>query len=690
MKKYPFVKQPYQKDCGVSCLSMIIKYYKGNVPISKLRSMSKTTNEGTTAFHLLEAANNLGFTTSGIKCEIEDIENLCPCIAFVTIDKIFNHYVVIYKIDLFKKEITIADPSKGITTMNFESFKTIWNNVILSFKLINKPPIYKNHSILNYFKKWVMPYKKPIIYTLILSFSIVTFSICASFFLEKLLKYSNHINLVCLIFLLDYLLKTLITYFRNNIFINITTNIDCNITNDIFSKIIDLPYLSFCNKKRGEYISRMSDLSNVRNIITNVFINLIVDIVVSIISLFILFYLNQLLTFVALFLLLILFVILYIFHDKICNIINSLKIKNDIVSTIMVESISGYETIKGINIEKYIKKDFKSNYLELIDDSVKYQKLINKEQFIKEAIYNIFYVLIIFLGFKSVIINVMPIGEFLTYNTLLTFFLNPINDFFNLDYSIKEAYASMKRIMELEEEEVVKKGDKGLVSKSIYFFNVNYIHMDKYKILENVNFSIREGEKVVILGSSGSGKSTLLKMLAKKYPANDKQIYIGSVDINECNMKDFNSNISYISQNETLFTKSIYDNITLGQTVPDDKLQEVMNVCCLNELLVNKHMNLFSFLEDNGNNLSGGERQIVILARTLLKNTKIVLIDEGLNQLDVYLERKILNNLFSFYKNKTFIVVSHRFDNIDLFTHLLQMDKGKLVNDILKEDSYAT
>ena len=690
MKKYPFVKQPYVKDCGVCCLSMIIKYYKGNVPLSRLRTMTYTTSEGVTAFHLIDAANKLGFISNGIKCNIEDLENFCPSIAHVTIDNIFNHFIVIYEVDTFLEEITVGDPAKGITTISFEEFKSIFNNLLITFKLKEQPPIYKNHSILNIINSWIMPYKKSVVTILVISILIIFLSLISSFYYQYLIDYMDKKYLICILFLLIFLAKSLLNFIKNNLFIYFANKIDKDMTCDTFSKIINLPYLSFCNKIKGEYITRMNDLNNIRSFIVSSFTTVFVDIIVSIFSLIILFIINDFLTYIVLLMVFVFIFIIYFFKNNLLYLINEIKTKNDITSSIMVEGINGYETIKGINIEKYVTDDFKYNYESFLEKSVSYQKLVNKQQFIKESFYSIFYIIIMFFGIYNVSINNMSIGSLITYNTLLTLFLNPINEIFDLNYSFKEAYMSLKRIIELDEEQRVKSGVKKLISKSIYFIHTRYTHMDKVKILNDISFNIAEGEKVVILGSSGSGKSTILKLLAKKYPIEDKQIYIGSIDINKCSINDFKLNLSYVSQNETLFTKSIYENITLGKKVPNEILQSVINICCLDEILLKKHMNLFSLLEDNGSNLSGGERQVIILCRTLLFDTKIILIDEGLNQLDVLLERRILYNLFSFYKDKTFIVVSHRSDNIDLFNHLLQIDKGYVVKDINKEEVYAT
>ena len=142
-KRYPFVKQEGIKDCGVASLLMIIKYYKGYVGIEELRDMTKTDKKGTTAYHLIEAAKKIGFEAIGIKCTINDITKnkvILPCIAHVTLEDSYYHYVVVYEVNFNKKEVLIADPSNKIKRISFDDFNKIWNNVLITLYPIVKIP----------------------------------------------------------------------------------------------------------------------------------------------------------------------------------------------------------------------------------------------------------------------------------------------------------------------------------------------------------------------------------------------------------------------------------------------------------------------------------------------------------------------------------------------------------------------
>ena len=154
--------------------------------------------------------------------------------------------------------------------------------------------------------------------------------------------------------------------------------------------------------------------------------------------------------------------------------------------------------------------------------------------------------------------------------------------------------------------------------------------------------------------------------------------------MNDFTLKDIRKNVTYISQNEQLYNDTIKNNIILDRDVDEKKFIDVCNMVYVNEIVKDNMLSYNYRLEENGANISGGQRQRIILARSLLKNSKIILIDEGLNEIDINLERKILKNIFKYYKEKTIIIVSHRFDNMDLYNRVVKLEDGKIKDVLIK------
>ena len=200
---------------------------------------------------------------------------------------------------------------------------------------------------------------------------------------------------------------------------------------------------------------------------------------------------------------------------------------------------------------------------------------------------------------------------------------------------------------------------------SIKFINISYSYNDT-KIFSKYNLSLKKGENVIICGESGNGKSTLFKLLNKELLYSAGDILIDNVSLNDISEKSIRNNICYVSQQEYLFTDTIKNNILMNQNVKTKELNKVIKVVMLDKILKKRNIDLNYVLEDNGHNLCGGERQRILIARALLRNTNFIIFDETMNEIDIKNERKILENIITEYK-KTIILISHRESNEDLF-----------------------
>ena len=207
---------------------------------------------------------------------------------------------------------------------------------------------------------------------------------------------------------------------------------------------------------------------------------------------------------------------------------------------------------------------------------------------------------------------------------------------------------------------------------------------DTKTVLNNMSLLIKQKSKVLITGKSGSGKTTLFKLLYKYYYPKDKEIFIDNKDINSLSLETIRKNITYVSQNENLFTDTIKNNITLYRDISEEKFKQVCKITELDEFINNMYLGYETKIEENGLNLSGGQKQRIILARALLKEGNIILIDESLSEVDINLERKILKNIFKYYKEKTILVISHRLDNLDLYDRLIRIENNILIEDVIK------
>lgn len=653
IKKYPFIKQKGIKECGPICSLMILKYYGGYTSAFKLSEMMNTNQNGTTAYNLINALKEIGFEASGVKLKSVDDLKL-PCIAHVVIENSYNHYVVIYEVNLSKRLLLVADPASNLKWMKEEEFMKIWSGVAIFIHPKNQIIKDSEPKTVKFIWYYIKSNIKLFLLVSILALILSILNIITSLSLP-ILMYRYSLN-VCLFMFILWLLEVFITYLSNKYLNKLNYKINNMLSFDVFKMVLSLPYRYYRRKTTGEITSYFSQLYTVRDFINNLSQILLTKLPLIIIIIFLSFSDSILLALNITFIFIYLLIMKHYFkkHEVWTD---EIMRKNSLVNSFMVESISGYETIKNLNITSKIFSKFKEKYLNFSNYSYTYTSKINKEFIIKEILYYIF----IFLIMVYAILKKVNSATFISYFILSSLLLSSLKSILEFDILLKEALSSLKALAELKLVETENKKETS-VKGDIVLKNVSYYYNKTDKVLNNINLKIKKGEKVLVTGDSGLGKSTLFKII-KGY-LND---YLGSVQIGNLERHDFNfKDIIYISQKEILFTESILENIKLG----NENLKN-LDICEIDDL------NLYDLIEEDGFNLSGGQKQRIILVRALT-DFQILIIDEALSGVDINMERRILKKLFNRYQNKTIIYITHRLDNLDLFDNFIKLDKKTL------------
>jgi len=689
-KNYPFVKQNGIKDCAAASLLMIIKYYKGYINIEKLSDMLETDRNGTSAYNIIKVANKIGFESKGIKTELKELNEsnlILPCIAHVIIEDKYKHYVVIYKIDYKRKKMVIGDPQTGIRHLDFKEFEQMWTNILIVLYPISPIPRNNSNSLFEYSCNLLKKYKKEISQMFIISLILTILSIVSLFYFQSIIDNINrpktHICLLFLLFIIVYLFRIITDFCRNKLVIFLNQKLELDLNLSVFKQVLSLPYHYYRNRTTGEIITRISNLDSVRDMISKVFLSIFVDIPLSLISMIVLYFINSKLFFISIIILLLYCLIVLIFQKTLIKQIHETQTNKAIVNSYMVENISGFETIKGLNLNNYTNRKYEKKYVQYLKSIFSLQKTYTNQLLLKDIVNTLGQALIIFFGSLLVIDGTLTLGTLITFNTILMYFLDPIKNIIDLDYTIKEAKVSLENVLNMLENTKTNGILENNIKGDITINNLS-IELNNKKILDNIDLKIKEGSKTMIIGSSGSGKSTLFKILMKYYEINRNQIHINDIDYNDYK----NSNgIKCISQQEMLFTDTLYNNIMLGNNDTDCFL-EIAKACKVDEIVKNESVGYNMLIEENGFNISGGQKQRIILARALMQKFNILLIDEGLNQIDINLERQILKNIFNKFKDKTIIIISHRLENMDLFDQVVELNNGKITNNLIKNGQY--
>ena len=689
MKKKLVVLQEGNKDCGVCCLLSIIRYYNGNISLNKLMEMTKTTKNGTTFYNLSEAASKIGMASKAYY--VDDFNNIsvysCPFISQV-IRNGYTHFVVVYKIS--KDKLLIMDPALGSLYMSREKFLNIWTSYIMMFEKVKILPNYKDEKYINKLLYGLILNNKKIIVnclllTLMFCFLTIGYSVYLKVMIDKVLNQDKYLLIVIsLIFFIVILFRSLTNLFRNQMLSYFNMKVDISLFLNSFKRILLLPYNYYKNKTTGEIISRVNDLSYIKQIISQLLTTVFLDIVLLLFSLVCLYFINSKMFVISFFIAILYVIIIFIYPRFIKTKIYESQAEVAKVNSYLVESISGLETIKGLRCEKMVNDRLESYYTKAQATIFDYNIISNGVLFLKDLIFYVGVLLINYVGCVDIMNGNFTVGSLLTFNTILGYFLNPLQNFIDLadDYVyVRGVFKRANGLYEVKLDDLESKN--GLrVEGDISFNNLDFSFNGKDQILKSIKIEFKAKEKILLLGNSGSGKSTLLKILYKYYDVSRGMVLVNGIDINDFSISDIRDDIIYVSQNETLYTGSIKDNILLNR---DIDYKDFLDMYCYLEVdnIIKDNLLGYDFLlEENGANISGGERQRIILARALFKKGNIILIDEGLSQMDIDLERRVLKRIFSIFKDKMIIVVSHRFNNMDLYDKVFKLKDG-MVDDCL-------
>lgn len=671
---YKYERQHGIKDCGVTCLYNIIKYYNGNISMSKLRRLTKTNENGTNVYNIVNASNSLGLKAEAYKCEFNDLSNVkLPIIAHIKLDNKFDHFVILEKIN--NEKIIVQDPIRGKVVYDDISFKKEWTGSIITFDKMNNLVKEKQNGAFINLKSYIFLYKKILLFFLVLTILASLFSLLNSFYLSSLYNQKNNYHIVLFLFLLFSVFKIITDYIRNSIVFDFDNNFDSKLTNNIYKKILSLPLKYHHSRPVGDIMSRVNDLSSIKEFINFVSFSLITDFLFVIIIFIIIFFINKLL-----FLLLIIFALTYmfvylLFRDKIYSMSLILKEKNSEVNSYLIESILGIDTIKNFNIEKERKLRFKSKYNNLLKLNVKYNKFILSIELFQNFIMTISNVFILFVGIKLVNKGLLLFSNLIIINSLLIYFFISLKNIIYFDRILIDSKNSYNRLEDLLDEEEDNNNKSNFnFNNNIEFKNVAYSY-DSYNIFENLSFNIDKGDFVFVKGDSGVGKSTLFKILTKQINDYKGKVIIDNTNIKNLSLNDIRNNICFVSQNEIIFTDTILNNITLFKEVAKKELEKVIRITGIDKFLKEKNISLNFLLEENGHNISGGERQRILLARALLQNKKILILDETTNGIDILSEENIVRKVKEEY-DVTLILISHRYDNLKLFNKVFEIKGG--------------
>jgi ATP-binding cassette subfamily B protein len=717
-------------DCGATCLAMICKYYGKPQTVAKLREMCNASRNGVSLLSISETAENLGFRTIGVHLSFRQLFEDAPLPCIVHWNQ--EHFVVLYDINAgadiypsaFRRKRTtvkVSDPAHGHISFTAEEFCKHWLSMKnngeeegIALLLEPTPKFYEEDIVpqqergkgnlgakkaeekgFRYIFYYLKPYRKYIVQLFLGLILGSLLQLIFPFLTQSIVDYgisNNNIAFVTLILIAQLVLfasQTVVEFIRSWILLHITARINISMISDFLIKLMKLPIRFFDTKLIGDLLQRIHDNSRVQNFLTSSTLNTLFSFVNLLIFSVVLAFYN-----LKIFGIFILASVLYVLW-----IVIFLKKRKDLdykrfaqasaEQSNLYQLITGMQEIKLNNSEKQKRWQWENIQAKLFKVSVKGLALSQYQQaggfFINET-KNI---VISFFAAQAVITGNMTLGMMMAVQYIIGQLNSPINQLIGFVQSAQDAKISLERLGEIqnrEDEENLNENKINILpdNADLKVKNVVFQYEGSHSdiVLNEINLDIPHNKTTAIVGMSGSGKTTLVKLLLGFYPPVKGEICVGEYNLLNINTQLWRENCGAVLQDGFIFSDTIARNIAVAdEEIDKEKLFNAVRVANIQDLIEGLPLGFNTKIGQEGQGLSQGQKQRLLIARTVYKNPKFIFFDEATNALDANNEKIIMENLDVFFKGRTVVVVAHRLSTVKNADKIVVLDKGNIVEE---------
>lgn len=529
-------------------------------------------------------------------------------------------------------------------------------------------------------------------------------NIVGSYYLQSIIdtyvpdQMKQTLSVISLGLIVVYILQQVLTYAQDYLLLVLGQRLSIDVILSYIKHVFQLPMSFFATRRTGEVVSRFTDANRIIDALASTLLSIFLDLSIVLILSVVLFSQNAHLFFLTILLLPIYAVIIFAFMKPFERLNNETMEANSVLSSSIIEDINGIETIKSLTSERSRYQKIDSEFVDYLKKSFAMSKAESLQKGLKHLAQLILNVLVLWLGAHLVMKQELSLGQLITYNTLLVYFTGPLENLINLQTKLQAARVANTRLNEvylIDSEFAEKKPlqDRDALDGDLVFEGVDYKYGFGANVLTDISLTIKKGSKVSFVGISGSGKTTLAKMMVNFYQPNKGTIRLGGTDIQQVDKTLLRQQINYLPQQPYVFNGTILENLLLGAregTSQEDILRAV-EIAGIREDIERMPLNYQTELTTDGMGISGGQRQRIALARALLTDAPILILDEATSSLDILTEKKIVDRLMAL--DKTIIFIAHRLTIAERSEKVFLMDQGRLKEEgsheeLLKKNGY--
>ena len=682
MERTKVILQQDHSDCGVACLLTIINFYSGEASIEELRRLSGTHKTGTSLLGLKSACEKLGFSVVACKTTIDHlIATNRPCILPVVIDN-HNHFVVFTGSNKGSKQngagreidLYIGDPARGLVLYNKSQLEAIWQTRAC---LIPEPTDrFKTSALLSAEKKiWLKAFlKKDILIlsiTSLIGIATTALGLAMAIFSQRLIddilpeKNTTRLYLGIITVLLLLALKEGFSYIRSYFLIRQSRDFNIRIISYFYKKLLSLPKDFFDSRKIGDLTARLNDTSRIQKVISHLVANTAIDIMVVMVSVAFIFTYSLIIGIGCLVAIPVFFSIIYYFNKQISEGQNSIMRGYAMTESNYISTLQGIDPVKNYNKEILFEKRNNAIYAFFQKNVFSLGRTQIRISFIANLFAVLILVSVLFYASHEVLASRLKTGQLIAIIGIISSLLPSIANLAMVAIPFNEARVAFNRMFEftgLSSESVVTKKINIDHFASLEVRDVVFRFAGKSPLYKRISFDVIKGEVIGLLGENGCGKSTFVKLLQKYYEIESGGITLNQMySLDDVSLPEWRNLIGVVPQQVHIFNATVLENIAFEDA--NNKPEEVLSF--LNEYGFAPFIDLLpqSFLTlvgEEGINLSGGQKQMIALARALYHKPQLLILDEATASLDRDSEQFVLNLLTTLKSSMGIIIITHR------------------------------
>ena len=693
--KYHHVLQHSEEDCGAACLAAIAKHYGRNFTLNHIREVVGTGQLGTTLLGLRRGTEAMGFNARSGKASAELLAQLDKIPLPAIIHWQGYHWVVFYG----KKgtQYVIADPAVGIRYLSRQELSESWTNGIM---LLLKPDAERFFAqtddqlqvrgFLRFLKR-VVPYRSWLIQAFFYALIVGLLALAAPFLIQILTDEVlvrgdlSLLTVVAVAVIVMKIIETILQTVQENLVAHVSERLELSLVLDFAHQILRLPLSYYETRRSGEIVSRLEDIQTIKELISELVVGLPSQIFIALFSLGLMLFYSVRLALIAIAIGVMMSLSTFFLLPTLQQKIRQLLVLDAENQGVLVESFKGALALKTTTAEPQFWDELQNRFGRLANYSLTTTRISIFNRRFSSLISGVGSISLLWLGSLLVIGKQMTIGQLLAFYTLSNNFWNLIS--FSIEFvdDVARAKTATQRFSEVIDAtpETLLHDKKPFVTipdnADIICDQVEFCYPGRVELLKNFSLTIPGGQVIALIGQSGCGKTSLAKVIAGLYPLQSGNIRLGDYNISDLSLASLRRQVILIPQDAHFWSRSIVENFRLG--TPHISFEAIVQACKIakaDEFISKLPDKYQTVLGEFGSNLSGGQRQRLAIARALINDPPVLILDESTSGLDPISEAQVLSNLLSHRRGKTTILISHRSSVVQLADWIVMLEDGEL------------